>query len=68
MKKDTKTATVARTASSGSFISGNARPQEQAAITRVADYLRNNPMKLRQLAVEMGIHTKTGRLTKAYGG
>ncbi|GEM_PF-5882181 len=41
---------------------------ELRAMRTVADYLRANPLKLRQLAVEMKIHTKSGKLTKVYGG
>lgn len=41
---------------------------ELRAMRTVAAYLRANPQKLKQLAVEMKIHTKTGRLTKVYGG
>jgi hypothetical protein len=42
--------------------------QELAIIKRRADYLRSHPEKLKVLLVKMGIHTKTGKLTKHYGG
>lgn len=41
---------------------------ELAAMRSVSAYLRANPDKLKQLAFEMKIHTKSGKLTKAYGG
>lgn len=41
---------------------------ELTAMRVVANYLRANPQKLKQLAIEMKIHTKSGKLTKVYGG
>jgi hypothetical protein len=42
--------------------------EELAIIKQRADYLRSHPDDLKALLVKMGIHTKTGKLTKAYGG
>lgn len=63
-----KAATAKRSASTGQFIQRPSAEQELTAMKKVADYLKDHPEKLKQLAVEMKIHTKTGRLTKVYGG
>lgn len=42
--------------------------QELQTVKRVADYLIAHPKKARAVLVDAGIYTKTGRLTKAYGG
>lgn len=42
--------------------------EELAVMKKRADHLKNNPDELKELLVKMGIHTKSGKLSKAYGG
>lgn len=42
--------------------------KELEAMRKAVDHLKKHPEKVRKLAIEMGIHTRTGRLSKTYGG
>ena len=59
-----KQALIKRDVKHGQFVRRPSADQEMTAMKKVADYLKDHPEKLKQLAVEMKIHTRTGRLTK----
>jgi len=47
---------------------GVAVDRDLNAMREVAAYLSQHPEILKQLAIEMKIHTKSGKLSKVYGG
>lgn len=67
-KKTAKKAAKApakRVAKRATFISFN---KELDEIGTTVAFLKKNPAKGREMLVQAGIYTSTGKLTKAYGG
>lgn len=59
---------IKRTQSSGQFVSRPSQAEELARLKGYVTYLKKHPDEARKLTVSAGIYTKSGKLTKAFGG
>jgi hypothetical protein len=62
-----KSSTI-RPSTAGQFSTKPSAASELATFRAVVARLKKDPVQLRKVAIDAGISTPTGKLTKAYGG